>query len=289
MSTNLFGRTNTTTGSTSGNQSDFFGEWSLALLGIVAVYLLYMFAEVIYAYIQRLNADRTELIPKTCNMESRSKVIPQNPTLANSKPVMMSRNERSGIEFTYSFYVKIEPSTFRQEAGLVHLFHKGYSSQFPLLGPGVFMHSHKNTMRVYMNTYKTWNNYIDVDNFPVGKWVHVAVICKEKALEVYINGNLSKKMSFEGHVPYQNYEDIVCFSQRRVLVRKTNVPALSEDLNVYGSAKGQMSRLYYFSYALCYAEIQKLLNEGPSKEMDEDSISERPPYLADRWWIENAA
>lgn len=272
------------TGNTSG-----MGEWTLSILGIVAVYLVFMFIEVIYAYIQRLQADRTELIPKTCNMESRSKVIPQNPTLSNAKPIMLSRNERSGIEFTYSFYIRVDPSSFRQEEGLLHVFHKGYSSEFPLLAPGVFMKSNTNTMRVYMNTYKTWNNYIDIDNFPVDKWVHVAVACKEKALEIYINGNLSKKMSFEGHVPYQNYQDIVCFSQRRVSILKSRVPSLKEDLNIFGSAKGQLSRLYYFSYALCYAEIQKLLNEGPSTEMDEESMTDRPPYLADRWWAENAA
>jgi hypothetical protein len=169
----------------------------------------------------------------------------------------------------------------------MHIFHKGYPSQFPLLAPGVYLHSNTNTLRVYMNTYKTWNNHIDVENIPVNKWVHVVIACKDSALEIYINGNLSKKMSFEGYTAYQNFQDICCFSQRRVGAKLTHVktPSIDETgFNVFGAVKGMLSRLTYFNYALCYAEIQQLMNEGPSSKMDADSAKNVPPYLADTWW-----
>jgi hypothetical protein len=217
-------------------------------------------------------------------MDSKSIVIPQNPNQRDAKPVHLSRNERTGIEFSYSFYLHVHPSTFRQEYGLLHIFHKGYSSQFPLLAPGVYMRSDTNTLRVYMNTYKTWNNYVEVENIPVSKWVHVVVVCKENCLEIFINGNLSKKLPFDGYAPYQNYQDICCFNQRRLVLRPSTLPSLEEELNIFGVTKGLLSRLQYFSYAVSYAEIHKLLNEGPSTKMDPEQIGDVPPYLSDTWW-----
>jgi hypothetical protein len=251
---------------------------------IVLYYILWMCIEIVYKYINRLTVNRTELLPYTYNMENKIKVLIQNPNLPGSKSISLSSNERSGIEFSYSFYLHVHSSAFRQERGLTHIFHKGYARQFPFLAPGVYMRSDTNTLRVYMNTYKTWNNFIEVDNFPVSKWVHVCIVCKENSLEIYINGNLSRKLSYDGFAPFQNFQDISCFSQRRIKLNKSIVSSLREDFDVFGATKGMLSRLNYFSYALCYAEIQQLMNEGPSTKMDSDDMKDIPPYLADTWW-----
>jgi len=270
----------------SGQRPGIIQQILFALAFIVALYLVLLFVEVIYKYINRLYMNRTELLPNTYSIDDKSINIPQNPNVKGAKPVHFSSNERSGIEFTYAFYLNVSPSAFRQEYGLCHIFHKGYSSQFPLLAPGVYMRSDTNTLRVYMNTFKTWNNYVEVDNIPIGKWVHIAIVCSENALEVYINGNLSKKLSFDGYAPYQNYEDICCFSQRRITLKNSLVPSTDENgLDIFGSAKGMLSRLLYFNYALCYAEINQLMNEGPATKMESSSsTSNIPPYLDDTWW-----
>ena len=264
------------------------GPMQQFIFPIVIVILLYtgfLFAEIIYKYINRLSINRVELLPNTYAITSKSVTITQNPIVNNTNQIQVSDNERSGTEFTYSFYLNIDPSAFRQESGLLHIFHKGYAKQFPLLAPGVYMHSNKNTLRVYMNTFKTWNNYIEVDNIPLNKWVHIAIICKENALEIFINGNLSKKLSFDGFAPYQNYQDLICFSQRNITLSKINIPSLHVDLQIFGSLKGMLSRLTYFNYALCYAEIQKQMDTGPSSKMDQSNLNDVPPYLADSWWI----
>lgn len=253
---------------------------------VIALYLSALFIEIIYKYIDRMAMNRTELLPNTYRTEDKSIIIPQNPNIKGSKTVHTSNNERSGVEFTYSFYLYVHSSTFRQEFGLLHIFHKGYSQQFPLLAPGVYMRSDTNTLRVYMNTYKTWNNYVEVDNFPIGKWVHTAIVCKENSLEIYINGNLSKKLSFEGFAPYQNYQDIICFSQRRITMKQSVIPSMDTNgFDVFGCMKGNFSTLDYFSYALTYSEIQQLMNKGPSSKSDVSSNSTNiPPYLDDSWW-----
>lgn len=278
-------------GASSGNAGGSPGivqQILMALAFVLIIYFTFMFIELIYKYVNRLSINRVELLPYTCNMDSKAINIPQNPNRKGSKSVSFSDNERTGVEFSYSFYININPSAFRQEYGLMHMFHKGFSSQFPLLAPGVYMRSDTNTMRVYMNTYKTWNNYVEVENIPVGKWVHIVLACKDHSLEIYVNGNLSRKMSFDGYAPYQNYQDICCFSQRRITLKHANIPSVDENgLDIFGAVKGMLSRLNYFSYALCYAEIQKLMNEGPSSKMDDSATSEIPPYLADTWWAKS--
>ena len=258
----------------------------IGLAGAILVYLFFIFTEVVYAYLKRLGMDRTVLLPYTYTMDAKSMIIQQDPNVATSQPVSLSRNERTGTEFSYAFYLNVHPNTFQETEGLLHVFHKGYASQFPLLAPGVYLRSETNTMRVYMNTYKTWNNYVEVENFPVGKWVHVVIACKENALEVYVNGNLSKKLSFEGFAPYQNYQDIHCFSGRVVSINQASGASSVTGVShmVKGVAKGMLSRLTYFSYALSFAEIQTLMNEGPSKEMDSQTMMDVPPYLTDSWW-----
>lgn len=260
--------------------------FSIAIVFVVYV-VLYM-AEMLYLYFNRLHMNRTELLPYTYNVDDKSITIPQNPNVRDAKPTALSDNERTGVEFSYSFYLYVHPSAFRQELGLLHLFHKGYAQPFPLMGPGVFMRSDTNTLRVYMNTFKGWNNYAEVPNIPVSKWVHIAITCQNQALYIYVNGNLSRKMSFEGYAPYQNYQDIVCFSQRRLTLTKTNITSVDDTgFDMFGAMKGMLSRLTYFNYALTYGEIQMLMNEGPSSKMDSSLMTDVPPYLADTWWSQS--
>lgn len=267
------------------NKSGSMEQLILATVLVICLYMSLLFVEIVYKYIKRLTRDRVELLPYTYVMDNKSVTISQDPNQKDSKTANLSENERTGIEFSYSFYLNVHPSTFRQEYGLLHIFHKGYANQFPLLAPGVYMRSDKNTLRVYMNSFKTWNNYMEVDNIPVGKWVHIAIVCKEKAIEIYLNGNLSRKMSFDGYAPYQNFQDVQCFNQRRITLRQSTTPSVDANgFDVFGATKGLLSRLTYYSYALCYAEIQKIMDEGPSTQMDTATMSDIPPYLADNWW-----
>lgn len=262
----------------------------VGLLIVILLYIIFVGGETIYNYINRININRTELLPYSYNTEDKTYMIIQNPNDPNSNPVNLSDNERSGPEFTYSFFLNVHSATFRQEYGLLHIFHKGNPGQYPLLGPGVYMRSDTNCLRVYMNSYKTWNNYVEVENFPVGKWVHIAVICKATAVSIFINGNLKKRMSFDGYQPYQNYGNICAFSQRIVKVPST-VPSLDNGqgepgFQVFGVMKGELSRLNYFNYALSYSEIMQMMDQGPSSTFAGATDEPKPPYLADTWWTQ---
>ncbi len=258
----------------------------LALVILLALHTLFFLFEYTYRLMQGIDKTETVLMDYTLS-SSKSKTFTQDPSDANSKQLYLSDNERSGAEFTYSFFLFVDPTCFGTDDGLLHIFHKGYSFQYPLLGPGVYMHNNKNTMRVYMNTFSTWNAYVDVDDFPVKKWVHVALVCQENGLDVFINGNVAKRLNFQKSVPYQNYQNLYVFNRRRVMIRGTNgkTPSLNDEVfNVFGSIAGLISNLTYHSYALSYTELNDLLQAGPSKKVESDT-QDQPPYLTDDWWV----
>jgi hypothetical protein len=146
-----------------------------------------------------------------------------------------------------------------------------------------------------MNCFDTWNNYTDIENIPVDKWFHLTVTCKGNTLYAYINGNLKKKMALSNNTPpYQNYGNVYAFSSRKISISKSVTTSLEKDnefsssqsassLDFDGAMKGMISRVYYFSYALTYTEIQYLINMQPSTVMDGPDMS-LTPYLSDTWW-----
>jgi hypothetical protein len=278
------------------------GPWSQVMIGLLVPFVIYLVLaglEASYNMLHRLKMNRTELLPITYSTEEKSYTINQNPNSPNSSSIYLSDNERSGPEFSYSFFLMVHPSAFRQEKGLNHIFHKGSPRQYPLLGPGVYMRSDTNILRVYMNTYGTWNKYTEIDNFPIGKWVHVALVCRSTHMEIYINGNLKKKMASSNNTPpYQNFGNVYLFSPRTLSLSNTITTSLdkkvdfiklqdSTSLTFGGAASGQVSRVFYFGYALTYTEIQNLMNMGPSPIMESDVNGTNSAKLSDTWWVNN--
>ena len=238
--------------------------------------------------------DRVELFPNTYVSGSKMYTAIQNPSNPNAKTIYFSDNQRSGIEFSYSMFLNISSETFASGSNdLRHILHKGYSQPFPLMGPGIFCHGNKNTIRVFMNSYDTWDDWMDIDNIPVDKWFHFVVSCKGNKIYIYINGNLKSKIALSGNTPpYQNYGNVYAFSTRKLTLTKSNTSSLentdstSTGMIFNGCVKGQISRVYYFSYALSYSEIQTLMKMGPSSTLIGANSSNGldSQYLADTWW-----
>ena len=274
------------------------------LTGLGIVILLYVIMatmEFIYTSFIAMWKDRVELFPDTYASGSKMYTAIQNPSNPKAKTVNFSDNQRSGVEFSYSMFLNINSETFASGAReLRHILHKGYSQVYPLMGPGIFCWGDKNTLRVFMNCYNTWDNWSDIDNIPVDKWFHLVVSCKGNKVYIYINGNLKSKVTLDGNTPpYQNYGNVYAFSSRKLVLNKAQTVSLLKDpeaiapgstftgLTFNGSAKGMISRVYYFSYALTYSEIQTLMKMGPSPNLiGAASTSLEAPYLADTWWTQ---
>jgi len=218
-----------------------------------------------------------------------------------------SRDEQYGASFSYSMFVFIHPDTFEQSdhrdscakntpghdmgtapVKLKHIFHKGSDSGFPNLAPAVFVESNTNTLRVYMNTIDSWNNYVTVPNIPVAKWFHLVILLKGNNLDVYVNGNIAVRMKMST-VPKLNTGPLYVMKNVYFPDKSGYDAHLFADYNISGPMKGMVSRLKYFSYALNYAHIDSLYRERANTtsivQPSTDVNGEQPPYLWDDWWV----
>jgi hypothetical protein len=268
--------------------SGFVAQALLVIVISALLFILMMTLETIYLTWLRASRTRIDILPYSTNSENKMKTIVQNPKAPNSLTLPLSENERTGAEFSYSFYIFINPSNIDNNKtttqGLRHVFHKGYSSYYPLMGPGVFVKTNENALRVYMNSSKSWDNHVDIPNIPLKKWVHIVIVGRKNTVEIYVNGNIAKKIKFDG-VLYQNYQDLILFSQRSGRLPRSSSNA--QQVEIKSAFSGSLSSLVYYSYAISYSEVQELMNEGPSSKTEEsvDGNPNASPYLVDSWWV----
>jgi hypothetical protein len=271
------------------NNSDMKQLISSIVLLVIIITVLFI-VEFFYSISSTKQLRFITVLDETITSESGSiKSIPQDPSKPNSIPLGISVNERTGIEFAYSFYLYVNNTTFTGNQVLKHVFHKGYSTNpWPLMGPGVFVLGNTNTMRVIMNTQTNPYAYIDIKNIPVQKWFHVVLNCYSSGLDVYVNGNLANRLSLKNNLAYQNFQDVVIFYRSSITLNKTVIPSLNShhnNIEIQGAISGSISAMKYARYALSIHEIRGLMSEGPSKKITVP-VQETPPYNANNWWTD---
>jgi hypothetical protein len=253
---------------------------------VVMLFVLLYVIEMIY-FASNSSATRFKtLVGFTAASTDSMIVIRQNLIVfPDANPIGLSVNERTGIEFSYSFYLLVQPETMDGTDTLKHVFHKGYSKPWPLMSPGVFIKGDTNTMRVFMSTYANPYTYVDVKNLPIKKWVHVVLNSYNRGLDIFINGNIANRLTFSNTLPYQNFGDITLFSNTRTTLQGSVVPAIGtgNTFTATGVFNGYISNLRYARYALSPSEISTLMAAGPSNIMKKNTM-DRPPYLSDDWW-----
>lgn len=273
----------------------FIPQLMLVILLMLVLYAVLTLAEYVVDSVKKYDRLSAVLLSDTY---TQSMYIPQDPKLAGEFPLLYpSENEVNGLEFSYAFHLFISPETFSKQGqtatcggpaseravGLRHIFHKGNKTAWPLLAPGVFLHSDTNTLRIYMNSSNNWNNYVDIPNIPVGKWFHTVIMMKGRFLDVYINGNVTMRHEFDT-VPKLNYGAVRIFND--IVFPADRMPKSQMDnIVIDGPMKGMISRLKYYSFALNYSQIDTLYREEPSKKIVSPSFTQKPPYLHDDWWV----
>ena len=256
-----------------------------------------MIAETVYRAYLSYVSQRIAVYPFT-GSSTKTVTFKQDPNNTANITLPLSDNQLTGIEFSYSTFLYISDDTDDGTEGWKTVFYKGYESgPFPLCGPGVFVSSASDNsgpvLRVVMNTYQKWYNTVDVKQIPLNKWFHLAVVLRNNSLEVYVNGNLANKLTFNGTLPYQNYQPLILSSPATTGAGfKTTDPSLvkygipvGDQFIVRGKFSGYISNLTYYSYAISYSEIQKGMALGPSSKFDQSAM-DKPPYLIDSWWTQ---
>jgi len=201
-------------------------------------------------------------------------IITQNPSTKSSIPVTRSNNQATGIEFTWSVWLKLNKTGSAGSSvtpnwhspifvkGDISLPNNGSNEYCSLNnGPGVYFGkpSDPNHLYILMDTVQTpaissSNLVIDIPNLPA-EYFHLAVKCQNTYIDVYINGNLVKRANLM-NVPKQNYYDIA--------------------VSPYNGFNGKLSNLQYFNYGLSVIELNKIVKAGPNTK----DIT-KTPYNAD--------
>lgn len=261
------------------------GQIALGVILTAIIYLLFASVQTVASNSTNIASRFMNLLPYSALASDGPVTIFQNPIVhpTDSKTIGLSENERTGIEFAYSFYMMVYPETVTGDDVLFHVFHKGYQSAWPLMGPAVFMLGSSNTMRIVMNSYREPYNYVDVPNIPMKKWIHVVLNSYKNSLEVHLNGNIINRVTFDNSMPYQNFGDIFIFNNANYVVNLGD----DKQFKVQGCMSGYLSNLTYTRYALSYSEINSLFTKGPSKSVLQTTTKDRsnlPPYFADNWW-----
>jgi hypothetical protein len=262
--------------SASSNPLSSLGETPIQILKLAAIAIVTFLLLYGLQYFLNKQQDKnmyTPYIIKGTQNGKTSMIVSQHPGEEGSVTLYRSNNQE-GAEFTYTTWLLIN-SMEENYGKWKHVFHKGSKSSDSAdsdknptsiinKAPGVFIHPTKNLLRVYMNTYENSEEYVDIDNIPIKKWIHLGIILNHNFLDIYINGLLKHRKELVS-LPRQNYGEVWT--------------------GLLGGFSGYLSKLRYYNYALEFNEIEDLVKEGPSKGACGDT-GENPPYLDDDWWFD---
>lgn len=225
--------------------------------------------------------DRNPYLVKGLINGNSQKTVFQDPNNSSSITVYRSNNENKGIELTWSLWLKRHDSNSTNE--LDHIFNKGSSirdenSDESILGngPGVYFlndgvsGNNRNKIKIIMdtvvaNTGGIVTKEVVINDLPFKKWFHLAIRIENKVMDVYVNGEIVKRESFE-HVPKQNYGNVnICHNK---------------------GFSGNLSDLRYYSSALNVFQISNIVARGPNLKSNEDDNGTYD-YLANMWYVSN--
>ena len=206
-------------------------------------------------------------------------IVSQDPSLKNSITVNRSINEQTGVEFSWSLWLYIDDTTIVDASNAspgeqYHIFHKGGSERdgkgiYNISAPGLYGDRVTNKLTVIMNSFKTAQNKIEIDNVPLNKWVQLIIRCKNKQIDVYVNGYVKKSVVLDS-LPKQNEGDVY-ISQYKYT--------------------GKISNLWYFDKALNIFEIKNLFMKGPNMELvipdSSRSVNAKTGYLGFDWYYDS--
>lgn len=238
----------------------------------------------------------------TCRRDGQlTTVVPVDPKVSGSVPILRSKDERKGIEFTWSLWVFVDKPHSPSETDsdrYYHIFHKGTKGTKGILGlqnhdagPGLYIKSSKstavgntslkNSLVAVMNTFSgeaSDNLKVDgetiIENIPLRKWFHVAMRVEQKTFDVYVNGVLYKRRVLPS-LPRQNYGD--------VHIAQADMCDGGNGCGNENGFQGEISSLRYFNSALNPVEIANIVKVGPNMCTD-DTAAQYPPYFSPKWY-----
>ncbi len=266
-------------------------QLALTVVIVLVIHFLIVGVESFINAFRKYNRLSATLLPNTyisTGNATKSKIVVSQGEKSKFPFMYPSENELHGIEFSYSFYLYIDPENYattrtsgESTNSFRTIFYKGAESgPWPIMGPGVFLNKKDNTMRIYMNSINNVDEqYVEVPNIPIGKWFHCVFTQKGQNMDVYINGNIAVRHTFK-EIPRINFGSLYVFPNVDT-PRSITMPITIES----DPMQGMISRVKYYAYAISFSQIDALYGEGASKKIESSSYDHSPPYLHDSWWV----
>jgi hypothetical protein len=140
-----------------------------------------------------------------------TQVFYQDPKIKSSKTIHRSMNEKGGIELTYDWWMMVNQFPNNGQSVVFVKGDPGYNDKAnKVYAPAVVLQNKDggNEMNVMFNTYATEDEIVVIKNMPIATWVHCAIVVRNKAVYVYVNGKLARSQKIAG-VIRQNYGSLV--------------------------------------------------------------------------------
>ena len=266
------------------------------IIFVVFVFIIFglMFRLGIYILSLFILPSRNPIVLDGMRSTMNGKLYNVNPNSHDPKPILRSINENQGMEFTWTTWLWINSTDYADNAPRL-IFTKGNSvdtykseymkKQFVMNSPGLYLYDDVedtgkiNSLSIILSLYdvqeteaqqNTSSPYeiITIRNMPMQKWINVVIRVTGRIVDIYINGTLTKRKTFE-RVVKQNYGNIIVGS------------------STFG-ADAYISSLRYFDHAIGNNTIQDIMYKGPNLNMDGSEMSStHPPYLAMQWYMDD--
>lgn len=283
------------------------------LLLVIIVFIILLQAG-IYIMSWLFSPSEDPILLKCMHPAKMAKTIYSDPNLAGSgatvAPILRSKNDRFGLEYTWATWLFVDPSSFSSKPKtaepMKHVFSKTVTGPSGAArwaessddnagmlysnAPGVYLQNVPNeqfegttsggagivNMIIVTRVIGSATpSKIVIEDIPLSKWVHVVIrVTKQLQLDVYINGSLRKRMMLSNVVEQNQGNVLVCYG------------ASNRD----SGWDGYISDLRYYNYALGTNAIMSLTQAGPNMSAcsDSDLRTSQPPYLSTRWYFSDA-
>lgn len=288
----------------------FFSKLALMILLIIFVVFSVKFSIQLILYLMSPSNSPTIIDGRIDGTESHS--FTQNPGLSKSKTIQRSKNEKDGLEFTWStwLYLKessVDPTGIDEE--YKHIFSKGDDASnvwddtipslpggsvnmnngmiWPNASPALYLRSTPTIadangaganhvqLKVAMTTFGGVN--ADDSLIPIVETIDIDNIPLEKWINIIIR--------VKGLIVDVYLNGIIV--KRHILqsTPKQNYGDVHTGLN--GGFNGYISCLRYFDYAIEVGKISSIIDKGPTLKMlsNQGNKKNQMPYMSSRWYF----
>lgn len=291
----------------------FFSKLALMILLIIFVVFSVKFSIQLILYLMSPSNSPTIIDGRIDGTESQS--FTQNPGLSKSKTIQRSKNEKDGLEFTWStwLFIKesaIKPDPDRSTEEYKHIFSKGDGDInniwpapdttttkgtdnidngmiWPNASPALYLRSTPTDggddgaganhvqLRVAITTFGGVN--ADDSLIPIVETIDIDNIPLEKWINIIIRvKGLTVDVYLNGIIV-----------KRHILssTPKQNYGDVHTGLN--GGFNGYISCLKYFDYAIEVGKISSIIDKGPCLKMlsNQGNKKNQMPYMSYRWYF----